>query len=37
LLFLVVHATHFADQTEIIRIISARRPDRHERKLYEDR
>lgn len=37
LFFLVVHTTHFSDQTEIIRIISARRPDRHERKLYEDR
>ena len=37
LFFVVVHTTHFADQAEIIRIISARRPDRHERKLYEDR
>ena len=32
LFFVVVHTTHFADQAEIIRIISARRPDRREKK-----
>ena len=32
LFLVVVHTTHFADQAEIIRIISARRPDRREKK-----
>lgn len=36
LMILVVHTTHYDNQTEIIRIISARRPGRHERKLYEN-
>ena len=35
LMFLVVHTVLCNNQTEIIRIISARRPDRHERRLYE--
>ena len=37
LIFLVVHATRYDDDTEIIRIISARRPDKWERGLYENR
>lgn len=36
LMFLVVHTTQYNNQTEIIRIISARRPSRHERRLYEN-
>jgi uncharacterized DUF497 family protein len=36
LLLLVVHTTRYDDQAEIIRIISARRPDNHERKRYEN-
>jgi uncharacterized protein len=36
LLLLVVHITRYADHTEIIRIISARRPTSHERRIYEN-
>jgi len=36
LLLLVVHATRDAAQTEIIEIISARRPTNHERRRYEN-
>lgn len=36
LIFLVVHTTQYDDHTEIIRIISARRPTSHERKRYEN-
>jgi uncharacterized DUF497 family protein len=36
LLLLVVHTTRYDDHAEIIRIISARRPDIHERKRYEN-
>lgn len=35
-MFLVVHSLHYDNQTEIIRIISARRPGKHERKHYEN-
>ncbi|MDX7992274.1 BrnT family toxin [Xenorhabdus littoralis] len=34
-LVLVAHTTRFEDGTEIIRIISARKAERHERKRYE--
>jgi len=36
ILFLVVHTTLENDSTEIIRIISARRPTNRERKCYEN-
>ena len=36
LLLLVVHVTRYDDHTEIIRIISARRPTSHERRRYEN-
>ncbi|MBI5483132.1 MAG: BrnT family toxin [Deltaproteobacteria bacterium] len=36
LLLLVVHTTKYAGQTEITRIISARRTTSHERKCYEN-
>ncbi|MCU5773806.1 BrnT family toxin [Erwiniaceae bacterium BAC15a-03b] len=35
MLMVVAHTTRFEDGTEIIRIISARRADRKERKRYE--
>jgi len=37
MMFLVVHTTHYNNQTEVIRIISARRPNKHERRFYESK
>ncbi len=37
LLVLVAHTVHIDEETEIIRIVSARRADRKERKRYEHR
>jgi uncharacterized protein len=36
LILLVVHTTWDVDDIEVIRIISARRAEKHERKIYEE-
>ena len=36
LMLLVVHTSWDEDEVEIIRIISARRAEKHERKIYEE-
>lgn len=35
-LLVVVHTSWFEDKVEVVRIISARRADRHERRTYEE-